>query len=38
MYFFAKVEQARYLYAEAFDELNANQELKAVKKCNDMRA
>ena len=38
MYFFAKVEQAKYLYAEAIEDLrDPAGELKAVKKCNDMR-
>jgi hypothetical protein len=37
MYFFAKMEKSKHLYAEAIEELNANQELKAVKKCNDMK-
>jgi hypothetical protein len=38
MYFFAKLEMARYLHMEAMEELNAKEELKAVKKCNEMTA
>lgn len=37
MYFFAKVEMAKYLYAEAIEDLNSKQELKAIKKCTEMK-
>lgn len=36
-YFSAKLEMSKYLYAEAIEELNAREELKAVKLCNDMK-
>jgi hypothetical protein len=36
MYFFAKIEMSKFLYSEAYDEMNASAELKAVKKCNEM--
>jgi hypothetical protein len=38
MYFFAKVEESKYEYMEAFEDLNAREELKALKKFNDMGA
>ena len=38
MYFFAKVEDSKYQYMEAFEDLNAREELKAIKKFNDMGA
>jgi hypothetical protein len=37
MYFYAKMELSKYMYSEAIEELNATQELKALKKCNDMK-
>ncbi len=36
MYFFAKLEDSKYQYAAAFEDMNARQELKAIKKFNDM--
>ncbi len=38
MYFGAKLEESKYQYAEAFEDLNAREELKAIKKLNDMAA
>lgn len=37
MYFFAKLERAKEMYSDAINDLNAREELAAVKKCNDMR-
>jgi hypothetical protein len=36
MYFYAKLENAKYLYLEAVDQLNAREELKTLKKANDL--
>ncbi len=36
MYFYAKVEMAKFQYEDAIAELNAKQELKAIKLCLDM--
>ena len=38
MYFYSKLELAKYHYIDAIEELNARQELKAVKKCNELSA
>ena len=38
MYFFAKLEDSKYQYTDAFEDLNAREELKAIKKFNDMAA
>jgi hypothetical protein len=38
MYFLANLEMANYLYMDAMAELNAKEELKAIKNCNDMAA
>ena len=37
MYFFAKIEMSKFQYAEAMEEMKANQGLKAVLKCNEMK-
>lgn len=37
MYFSAKVEMSNFIYKEAMEELKANEALKAVKKCNEMK-
>ncbi len=39
MYFYAKLEQSKYMYSEAMEELKAaDGELKAVKKCAEMKS
>src|SRR5262249_41524411 len=38
MYLMAKAEDSRYLYMEAFEDLNSKEELKAIKKFNDMKS
>jgi hypothetical protein len=36
MTFFAKMEMAKFLYAEAIEDLNAKKEAQAIKKCHEM--
>jgi hypothetical protein len=36
MYYFAKLEMSKFMYSEGFDEINANQPLKAIKQFNQM--
>lgn len=36
MYFYAKIEMSKFMYADAMKEVNAKEELKAIKACNDM--
>ena len=36
MYFFAKLEMPKFLYAEAMEMMNASQDLKAIQKCTEM--